>query len=406
MVRNLLPVCVLGGGLTGLGVVRTLGRRGLDIYLVVDRKDQAIFSRYCKESHIVPELRFNQVALKKLLVRIGRRTNKRVVIYPTSDLDALNLSVLKEDLKDDYCFVVGDKEPVELLVNKTKFYEALDRNKISHPTTYFVDDEKDIRQIEGKINYPVFMKPSITQLFNRIFGDHGKGFVANSPKELATYHRLATRYGIRVMLQEIIPGQPSNSYQLEGYYNENHRPLVLFARQRLRIWPPNFGNTTVCTSIPLGKLADEKKMVNNFLKAIGYQGLMSAEFKRDSRDNKLKFLEINARAWWHFWLSTRCGADIIFVSYFDAIGEKTKYNEEYETGVKSIYLLLDLVTSTKMFIDGDLSLQDWISSLHGKTEFAFLHRDDLKPFIMNFTANITQLINHGVKIFRRDFKVS
>ncbi|MGD8546045.1 MAG: hypothetical protein PVH12_07715, partial [Candidatus Bathyarchaeota archaeon] len=125
MVRSLLPVGVLGGGLTGLGVVRTLGRRGLDIYLAVDRKDQVIFSRYCKESYIVPELRFNQTALKKFLVRIGRRTSKRVVIYPTSDLDALNLSVLKEDLKDDYCFVVGDKEPVELLVNKTKFYKAL-----------------------------------------------------------------------------------------------------------------------------------------------------------------------------------------------------------------------------------------------------------------------------------------
>jgi predicted ATP-grasp superfamily ATP-dependent carboligase len=250
------------------------------------------------------------------------------------------------------------------------------------------------------------MKPSITQLFNRTFGDHGKGFVANSLKELVTYHRLATRYGIKVMLQEIIPGPPSNSYQLEGYYNENHRPIVLFARQRLRIWPPNFGNTTVCTSIPLEKLADEKKMVNKFLRAIGYQGLMSAEFKRDSRDNKLKFLEINARAWWHFWLSTRCGADIIFVSYLDAIGEEAKYTEEYETGVKSIYLLLDLVTSAKMFLDGDLSLQNWISSMYGKTEFAFLHRDDLKPFIMNFTANITQLINHGVKIFRRDFKVS
>jgi predicted ATP-grasp superfamily ATP-dependent carboligase len=406
MVRSLLPVGVLGGGLTGLGVVRTLGRRGLDIYLAVDRKDQVIFSRYCKESYIVPELRFNQTALKKFLVRIGRRTSKRVVIYPTSDLDALNLSVLKEDLKDDYCFVVGNKEPVELLVNKTKFYKALDRNKISHPTTYFIDDEKDIKQIEGKINYPVFMKPSITQLFNRTFGDHGKGFVANSLKELVTYHRLATRYGIKVMLQEIIPGPPSNSYQLEGYYNENHRPIVLFARQRLRIWPPNFGNTTVCTSIPLEKLADEKKMVNKFLRAIGYQGLMSAEFKRDSRDNKLKFLEINARAWWHFWLSTRCGADIIFVSYLDAIGEEAKYTEEYETGVKSIYLLLDLVTSAKMFLDGDLSLQNWISSMYGKTEFAFLHRDDLKPFIMNFTANITQLINHGVKIFRRDFKVS
>jgi predicted ATP-grasp superfamily ATP-dependent carboligase len=203
-----------------------------------------------------------------------------------------------------------------------------------------------------------------------------------------------TRYGIEVMFQEIIPGPPRNSYQLEGYYNMDHSPTVLFARQRLRIWPPDFGNTTLCVSIPLSKLAKEKGIVNEFMRTIGYHGLMSAEFKEDERDGTLKFLEINARAWMHFWLSARCGADIIFSSYLDAIGEKTEYVEEYETGVKSIYLLADLGASMKMFLDRDLGFSDWISSLSGDVEDALFQRKDLSPFMMHCAIKVRSYLNN------------
>lgn len=396
------PVIVLGGGLTGLGVARTLGRRGIDVYLVVDRKDQAIFSKYCKRSFIASEMRCSQETLKSLLRKVGRSLSRRIVVFPTSDLDALNLSELKDDLPDDYYFVVGDKEPVEILVNKSKFYKALDRNGINYPLTYFPEDVKDAKRIGAEITYPIFIRPSITQLFNRIFGGHKKGFIAYSSRELTDYYQLAIKHGIQVMFQEIIPGPPINSYQLEGYYNTDHCPTVLFARQRLRIWPLDFGNTTICVSIPLAKLAKEKKVVNEFIRTIGYHGLMSAEFKEDARDGILKLFEINARAWWHFWLSAKCGADIIFSSYLDAIGEKTEYIEEYETGVKSIYLLNDLRASANMFLNGNLGFSNWISSLHGNTQFAFLSTEDLSPFIMDCATQGFLLLKQELLHFKKN----
>jgi len=376
------PVIVLGGDLAGLWLARTFGRRGIDTYLVVDQVDAAVFCKYCKRSFILPGMRQNQEVLKNFLTKMGNTLSRRAVVYPTSDLDALHLSRIKEELADDFHFVVGDKESVRLLVEKIRFYKALDRNGIDHPTTYFPENIDDVQRIGAEISYPIFVRPSNSQLFKQAFGS-GKGFFAHSLKELVDYYRLATRHGIEVMVQEIIPGPPSNSYQLEGYYSKDHRPTVLFARQRLRIWPLDFGNTTLCVSIPLARLAKEKKMVNEFIKTIGYHGLMSAEFKEDARDGTLKFLEINARAWWHFWLSARCGADIIFASYLDAIGEKTEYTEEYETGVKSLYFLADLGISMKMVLRGDLRFPDWISSLTGATEYTFLQRDDLSPFIMD-----------------------
>lgn len=377
------PVIVLGGGLTGLGLARAFRRRGIDILLVLDRKDEAIFSKDCRKSLLLPDFRYNPAILKRFLRKLARKMTRRVVVYPTSDLDALNLSELKDDLVDDFSFVVGDKESVETLVNKSKFYRMLTRDRISYPATYFPKNMEEVRQIGRRVAYPVFLRPSISQLFARVFGGRKKGFIAYSLEDLIYCYNMATKFGIEMMLQDIVPGPPTNSYQLEGYYNTAHRPTVLFARQRLRIWPPDFGNTTLCVSISLEKMASEKEMVNRFLSKIGYSGLMSAEFKEDPRDGTLKFLEINARAWWHFWLSSKCGADIIFASYLDAIGEKPDYVDEYETGVKSTYLILDLMTSAKMLLSRDLGLFDWVSSYRGVSEFAFFRMDDLSPFIMD-----------------------
>lgn len=393
------PVVVLGGGLAGLWLLRAFGRRGIDTYLVADRKDAALFSKYCRRAFIFPSMRRNLYALKKFLEKMRNNLNRRAVIYPTSDLDALNLSKLKDELYDDFHFVVGDQDSVRLLVDKSRFYRALDQNGMSFPVTYFPEDVEDVRRIGAKITYPTFIKPSITQLFNAVFGS-GKGFIANSSRELIDYYQLATKHGIGVLFQEIIPGPPNNSYQLEGCYDKTYSPIVLFARQRLRVWPLDFGNTTLCVSIPLKELAKEKGMVNKLIRIIGYQGLMSAEFKEDARDGILKLLEINARAWWHFWLSAKCGADIIFSSYLDAIGEKTKLNEKYETGVKSVYFLADSGISVKMFLRGDLGFSSWVSSLKGPKEYTFLQRDDLAPFVMD-SANLGfRTLIKGITLFQ------
>lgn len=101
---------------------------------------------------------------------------------------------------------------------------------------------------------------------------------------------------------------------------------------------------------------------------------MSAEFKRDSRDGKLKFLEVNARPWWHFWLSAKCGVDILYYSYLDTIGEKIGYTDEYKTNVKGIYLNNDLLLLAHDFLNGNLDLRKWLSSLHSIGVFAILKK--------------------------------
>ncbi len=380
------PALILGGELAGLWAARILGRRGVDVYIVTgDAQDVALSSKYCKKKRVIAGPWDCQV-LRKILREAARTTSKRLVVYPASDDLALNLSIIKDDLPDDFCFVVGERDAVETLVNKRRFYQVLKKNKVPHPVTYFPRDLADADRLASQISYPIFIKPSFTHLFNRAFGYEVKGFVANSRNELLKYYRLASSNAVDVLFQKIVSGAPPSFYQLEGFYNRECVPSILFARQAIRIWPLNFGTTTLCRSITLSDLAEESREISKFLQTIKYSGIMSADFKRDPADGRLKLLEINARLWLHFWLPTECGVDIVFASYLDALGEKVEGSHLYATGVKSLHFPIDLKSSAKMIWLGELGFSEYTSSLLGKKVFAYFNRKDMLPFFRFYTG--------------------
>lgn len=376
------PVIIVGEGPTALGIERTFGSRGIDVFLISDKREPAGFSRYCKRNYTIKGVSYDRNILKKALIHVGKKCARKPVVYPASDTVALNLAELKDDLAGDYYPMIGVSSAVRTLVDKRKFYSVLAENKIPHPQTYVPTNAEETRLLGGELDYPIFIRPAITQLFHRMFPRGGKGFVAHTSRELSYYYDLTARHGIDVMLQETIPGPATNSYQLEGYYTTQHHPLAIFARQRLRIWPPDFGNTTLCRSYPLVKLAAERVMIDRLLVQIGYHGLMSAEFKKDERDDTLKILEINVRPWWHIWLSERCGVNILLISYLDAIGEADiqQQSAEYEIDIKSIHLTNDIRAAAHMVLTKELTLNEWAQSLKGEMCFTFFSKKDPLPF--------------------------
>lgn len=394
------PVLVIGGTVNSFKIASEFGKRGIDVYIVTDQqKDFSLNSKYLKERIIVSRP-WDCQFLKKLLIGIAKTTAKRPVVYPITDMDALNLSIVKDELRDDYYFVVGERKACETLVNKRKFYQTLSKTSIKYPATFFPQDLASAKRIGKDLNYPVFIRPSITQLFSKAFGLSGlsKGFIANSYRELLNYYHLAASKKIEVMFQEIISGPPNNSFQIEGYFNKEFCSNSLFARQRLRIWPPDFGNTTLCVSVPMSELAFESNQIAHFMKNIRYNGLASAEFKKDPRDGRCKLLEINARPWLHFWLSAECGVNILLSSYLDAIGEKTESKQVYAIGLKSIDLEKDILASAKMFQKRKLGFLEWISSLKGVKQLDKFDKNDAFAFFAHYLKRLTMFYRNRLLV--------
>ncbi|PVX24956.1 MAG: hypothetical protein CW691_06070 [Candidatus Bathyarchaeum sp.] len=387
--KNNSPAIVIGGGVNALGVIRNLGRNGIDVYCVVEKKDEAIYSKYCKGYYVFPGIAQSKEKVKTFLTEFKRQMNCEIVVFPTSDLSVLNVSQVLTELTG-FRIVLSDFKILETMIKKRQFYQSLLERNVPHPTTLF-PDLKDSISIGKRLSFPVFIKPSVSQLFNKKFGK--KGFVANSEKELHNYLQLMDKHKIDVMIQEIIPGTAENHFFIDGYFDKDSKPVALFARRRLRMWPLWFGNSSVCVSVPLSEVAEMKDDIVKYLGAIGYRGIFSAEFKRDPRDNVCKLIEVNARSWWYNSFPSACGVNIILMAYLDAVGVDVEEITDYAAGIHLINFLEDLKSSLAMISQKQLTFREWLTPLIRKKDMTVFARDDLVPFAMNFFQSIAEFAN-------------
>src|SRR5882724_8174059 len=83
--REGVGAVVIGGDHPGLGVARSLGRRGIPVYVIDDQYGITGSSKYVTKSIRVPNLRDERKTVDALL-EAGRRYNlKDWVLFPTRD---------------------------------------------------------------------------------------------------------------------------------------------------------------------------------------------------------------------------------------------------------------------------------------------------------------------------------
>jgi predicted ATP-grasp superfamily ATP-dependent carboligase len=378
MARLNVPAVVLGGDINGLGITRNLGKVGVEVYCVVDRLDPVGFSRYCRKCFVVPHLKARLDLLPSFLAKVVMHIRGPVVVFPTDDMTTLFLSGLQSETNRRYIFVAPAKEVAEKLIEKDRFYESLDEEGIDHPRVVHPQLDSDVREAGEKLGYPLFIRPCLSQRFFHVF--RTKGFIANSPSELEHYYRLALGRDLRVLFQEIVPGRDANMCGVAGLLDKASRPLALFGYHRIRGWPVTFGNSSLMESVSVSRLAYPRDVTIKYLRHIGYYGMFDAEFKRDPRDGKYKFLEVNARSWWQNSLPTKCGLNIVHKAYLNALGQEVKCDAEYVGGIKWINLLDDIRSS---IVNREILGRDWIKSLSQVKEHAFFDRSDLAPYAIN-----------------------
>ena len=374
--RPIAFVLKMGG--TGLGVIRSLGRRGIPVIgLDSSFLEVGFFSRYC-ESIVCPDPEKKEEEYIYLLLAIGEQLNTKGVLIPTGDVDVLAISKHQDELEKYYYFPMAKFDVIEKLLNKRKFYEMLEKLNVPHPKTYFPNDISDVKEISKEITYPYIIKPIFSSKFGREFST--KCFKANSAEELVNLYNKATLSGHEVVIQEVIPGSDTNMHLVSAYFNHASEPIGIFTFRRIRQYPHGFGNGALCVSAWIPGIVE---LCIFFLKKIGYQGIIDAEFKRDSRNNIFRLIEINPRVGWQNRLAARCGVDLPYMAYMDAIGQPVEKVVSKKEGIKWLYMFDDLRSSFKSMSKGELSFIEWINSLRGEKEYAIFAWDDPVPFLIH-----------------------
>lgn len=332
------PVIVLGDGITALGALRALARARLPSYVVAQEPRMLARSRWYRPLSWGPGGPPTPWSLADRLATGAPL--ERAVLLPGSDDWALAVADLPPLLRGRFPASLPERETLERFVDKGRFARLLREAEVPHPRTAEVTEPEDLRDLEWMMSEGGFLKPRDSSAFFRRFGV--KAFAVAGRNELRSRFQRIHDAGLQVLLQEYIPGPARAHVFLDGFVDGRGRMTGILVRRRMRMYPEDFGNSTLTESIPLKEAAPAVEALQRLFEAVGYRGIFSAEFKQDPRDGVFKLLEVNPRAWWYVDFTARCGVDVCSRAYLDALGRPVPTVPGYRVGARCIHADYDV----------------------------------------------------------------
>jgi predicted ATP-grasp superfamily ATP-dependent carboligase len=376
-VRHRPPVLALGAGITLLGTLRSLGRSGIRAYVA---SPVAGFVRRSRYVHPLPRPIRESADPVALAAALSALPFERAVLMPCTDLWAAAVAGLEGEAARRFPTSISDARVQDLLADKGRFAEALRRFDVPHPRTVAVGSAAELAAIPDRELGSSFLKPRTSQQFSTRYGV--KAFRCADKETAIERYEEARRDGFDLLLQEYVPGPSACHYFVDGFVDRNGATLARFARRRLRMDPPDFGNSTCLLSVPLEDVAPAIASLDRLLGGLGFRGIFSAEFKRDPRDGVFKLLEVNARPWWYVGFAAACGVDVCRLAYLDALGLPAEPIRSYRTGVRCVFLQHDWAACRRLRREGRMGwaecARDWLRS-----EKPVLAWDDPLPALWN-----------------------
>ena len=387
---------VIGGDHPGLAIARSLGRRGIPVYVVDDQHSISKFSRYATRVLRVPDLRDPQRTVDSTL-EIGHQYGLRDwVLFPTRDETVMAFSLHRERLAEFFRVTTPGWESIQHVWDKNNTYKLAMQLGIPAPQTWNVQSIEDLPPLFSKL--PLAIKPAIKENF--FYATGAKAWRANTPKDLLKLFEAAV-LSIplkEIMIQEIIPGDGERQLSYCAFFRDGKTHSSITAK-RLRQFPREFGRAA--TYVETADLPEIEEMSQQFLRAINFYGIAEVEFKHDPRDGQYKLLDVNARAWGFHALGQAVGVDFPYLLFADQMGQHVEPCRG-RPGVGWLRLLTDTPHSLLEMSRGNLSVGSYFQSIYRtKTESVFSWDDPLPSmaefsFLPYFMARKLMDLNRGL----------
>lgn len=374
--RRQLPAIIFEGTLTGASAARILSQRGIRTYSVMN--DPGIY-RHSRYYHAAPGLH-GRTSAEKITTFLAQLELPAAVLIPCADDWVRAVSTLNLGDAGRFSACVPPIEAIETVIDKWKFAQLVDRLDVPHPRTRMIGSLERLQDLTEEDFRGYFLKPINSLEFTR---RHGVKALLVQDKAGALSKASGIDYPI--MLQEYIPGPATNHYFIDGFIDRHGKTCALFARRRLRMYPPKVGNSSLLTSIPVQQIQPAADSLRYMLETLHYRGIFSAEFKYDERDGKYKILEVNARPWWYIEFAARCGIDVCTMAYLDALGIDVKPVFDYRLRRRCVHLSNDIAGFRHKADGFPRSFFSWAKSVIGAYDAIFRWSDPGPSIASNFS---------------------
>jgi D-aspartate ligase len=150
---------VIGGDYQGLGIARSLGRRGIPVCVIDDETSIARVSRYVRNVVRVRDLRSEASTLDALATARKRLGLSGWVLFPTRDETVAAIAAHRDALARDFRVPTPDLTSVQQAWDKRETYRRASELGIPIPRTWFPRAEADLAAIDTSAS--VVVKPAI-----------------------------------------------------------------------------------------------------------------------------------------------------------------------------------------------------------------------------------------------------
>lgn len=379
------PALVIGTGITALGVVRALGRAGVPRFVVSPPPGPACWSRWYRRPPGGEYLHDPE----RLGEYLDRLPLERGVPIPCSDDAALAIARLPAHLKARFPSSSAPAQVIAKLVDKGAFLDLLREHEVPHPRTVVLEGAPESPDQWDMDLDRAFVKPRNSQEFAQRFGV--KAIRPEGSNDLMTKLRWLATLGVPTVVQEYVPGPATNHYFVDGFMDAHGKVRACLSRKRLRMFPPDFGNSSAMTSVQPYEAEPAIRVLERLLTSIGYRGVYSAEFKRDERDGVFRLLEINARPRWYVEFAARCGVDVVMMAYRDALDLQVADTFDFDVGRQMVYPVYDAAAWEGLRAAGEADRADQVRSLL-TSHWATFALDDPAPGMTNAAAIASRVI--------------
>jgi D-aspartate ligase len=364
---------LLGADYRALGVARSLGRRGIPVWVLTERAEPlARFSRYAVRS--VPWPDGDESERVAFLEELARSDGiQGWALIPTADGTAAMVARFHQQLNEHYTLTTPGWDVVRWTYDKRLTHALAQRLRVPSPRTFSADAA--LNGAGAAVGFPAVLKPAIKEESNALTA--AKAWLIEDRQELKR------RYGEAsslldpelLMVQELIPGGGEAQFSYAALC-EDGVPLASLTARRTRQYPADFGRASTYVETVVCEEVVEPSL--HLLRELGYTGLIELEYKRDRRDGVLKLLDMNPRVWgWHT-LCVRAGVDFPWLLWLLVSGGKIPATRA-QPGVGWLRLCTDTPTAIKEMLGRRLPLREYARSLRRPRESAIFAWDDPAP---------------------------
>ncbi|MFE7119746.1 ATP-grasp domain-containing protein [Streptomyces sp. NPDC057654] len=379
----------------GVGAIRSLGRLGVPMFAVTeDRWTPAAASRYLHRGFVWPTTGTEHPErLVEGLLRIGRRIGRPTLLIPTDEEAAVLIAEQADALRARFLFPRVEPELPRSLASKQGLHQLCVEHGVPSPAAAFPDSYEEIARFAAAARFPVVAKNREAFERRRKPAVHGTTRIGG-PRELL---ELARDWGPRpgVIIQEYLPREEAEDWIVHAYFDAESTALSMFTGVKVRSWPPHAGMTANAYVVDNPELAE---MTAQFIKRIGFSGIVDLDWRYDRRDGLYKLLDFNPRMGAQFRLfENEWGIDVVRAQHLDLTGRKVPEGEQL-AGRRFIVENIDLPAYAAYRRSGYTTPH--APARASSTELAWVARDDMKPFFTMLVRFVRPGARHLLQLWR------